>query len=44
MSDVLGPLVDDGEMTPADADHIGRLIGEQNARRAYRLEEPDVAR
>jgi predicted TIM-barrel fold metal-dependent hydrolase len=44
MSDVLGALVDDGEMTPADAEHVGRLIGEQNARRAYRLEEPDVAR
>lgn len=43
LSDVLGALVDSGEATAADAEHIGRLIARDNARRAYRLEEPDVA-
>jgi predicted TIM-barrel fold metal-dependent hydrolase len=44
LSEVLGALVDRGDLTSADAEHIGRLIAQQNARRAYRLEEPDVAR
>src|SRR4051794_36138050 len=43
LSDVLGCLVESGDLTAADAHHIGHLIGQQNARRAYHLEEPDVA-
>jgi uncharacterized protein len=43
LSTVLGGLVEDGEMTPADADHVGRLVARENARRAYRLGGPDVA-
>jgi uncharacterized protein len=43
MADVLGGLVEAGEMSLTDAERIGRLIGHENARRAYRLEEPDVA-
>jgi len=43
LSEVLGGLVESGDLTAADAEHIGRLIGQQNARRAYRLEEPDLA-
>ncbi|HVH94600.1 MAG TPA: amidohydrolase, partial [Nocardioidaceae bacterium] len=43
LSEVLGGLVESGDLTAADAEHIGHLIGQQNARRAYRLEEPDVA-
>lgn len=43
LSEVLGGLVDSGDAKSADAEHIGRLIARENARRAYRLEEPDVA-
>ncbi len=43
LSDVLGGLVRDGEMTQADAERVGRLVARDNAVRAYRLEEPDVA-
>jgi uncharacterized protein len=43
MADVLGGLVEAGEMSLTDAERIGGLIGHENARRAYRLEEPDVA-
>jgi uncharacterized protein len=34
---VLGRLVDDGEMSVADADRVGALVAGDNARRAYRL-------
>ncbi len=44
LSTVLGGLVEEGEMTPADADHVGRLVAHENARRAYRLGSDDVAR
>jgi predicted TIM-barrel fold metal-dependent hydrolase len=43
LAEVLDGLVESGEMTTADAEHVGRLIGRQNARRAYRLDGPDVA-
>ena len=34
---VLGRLVDDGELSAADADRVGALVARDNARRAYRL-------
>jgi hypothetical protein len=34
---VLEALVDEGEMTPADASRVAELIGQQNARRVYGL-------
>ena len=37
LSGVLEALVDEGEMTPADASRVAGLIGEQNARRVYGL-------
>ena len=37
LSGVLESLVDDGDMTEADAEHIATLISRDNARRAYRL-------
>jgi uncharacterized protein len=43
LSGALGRLVDDGELTLADAEHVGRLVAHQNARRAYRLDGADVA-
>ena len=43
LSDVIGSLVDDGEMTLADAEHVAQLIGHENARRAYAIEEDYVA-
>jgi hypothetical protein len=39
---VLDALVDDGEMSAADATHVARLVGGDNARRAYRLDGADV--
>jgi len=42
VSGVLGALVDDGEMSSADAADVARLIGRENARRAYRLDGADV--
>jgi uncharacterized protein len=35
---LFGLLVDDGEMTAADAEHLGRLVCAENARRVYRLD------
>jgi uncharacterized protein len=37
MTTVLGELVDAGETTTADAVHLARLVGHENARRAYAL-------
>ncbi len=37
LSGVLESLVDDGDMTAADAERVATLIGRDNARRAYRL-------
>ena len=34
---VLGALVDDGELTAADAAHVAALVARENARRAYGL-------
>jgi uncharacterized protein len=42
LSGVLGALVDDGEISSADAANVARLIGRDNARRAYRLDGADV--
>jgi uncharacterized protein len=39
LSQVLGSLVDDGELTHSDAQRIADLIGHENARRAYQLPE-----
>ena len=40
---LLDGLVDDGEMSGADAEHVGRLVCRDNALRAYRLDGTDVA-
>jgi predicted TIM-barrel fold metal-dependent hydrolase len=40
---LLDGLVDDGEMSGADAEHVGRLVCRDNALRAYRLDGADVA-
>jgi predicted TIM-barrel fold metal-dependent hydrolase len=37
LSQVLGELVENGELAGSDAQHIADLIGHQNAQRAYRL-------
>jgi uncharacterized protein len=37
LTHVLGDLVDAGEMTAADAAHVGALVARENARRVYRL-------
>ena len=37
LAQVLGSLVEDGELTASDAQHIADLVGHENARRAYRL-------
>jgi uncharacterized protein len=37
LSATLGRLVDNGDMTDADAERVATLIGSSNARRAYRL-------
>ena len=44
LSDVLGSLVSDGEMTSSDAERVGRLVAQDNARRAYGLDRLDVVR
>jgi predicted TIM-barrel fold metal-dependent hydrolase len=41
--EVLGGLVADGEMTPEDADSVAALLARDNALRAYRLPDSDVA-
>lgn len=43
LSSVLDALVEEGEMTSADAAHVGQLVARENARRAYRLGGADVA-
>jgi uncharacterized protein len=40
---VLDSLVQEGEMSNADAARVGKLVGRDNARRAYRLSDADVA-
>jgi predicted TIM-barrel fold metal-dependent hydrolase len=42
LAGVLDALVDDDEMSAADADDVARLVGRDNARRAYRLDGADV--
>jgi predicted TIM-barrel fold metal-dependent hydrolase len=39
---VLDKLVDDAEMTSADAEHVAALVSRGNARRVYRLGDADV--
>ncbi len=43
LGDLLDTLVDDGELSAADADHVAALVGHVNARRVYGLGEPHVA-
>jgi predicted TIM-barrel fold metal-dependent hydrolase len=43
LSAVLGGLVEEGEMTSADAAHVAELVARDNAGRAYRLGGADVA-
>jgi predicted TIM-barrel fold metal-dependent hydrolase len=43
LSAVLGGLVEEGEMTSADAAHVVQLVARGNAHRAYRLGGVDVA-
>jgi predicted TIM-barrel fold metal-dependent hydrolase len=43
LGDLLDTLVDDGELSSADADHVAALVGHVNARRVYGLGEPHVA-
>jgi predicted TIM-barrel fold metal-dependent hydrolase len=43
LSQLLDGLVDAGEMASADAQRVARLVGSENARRVYGLEDPGVA-
>jgi predicted TIM-barrel fold metal-dependent hydrolase len=43
LGDLLDTLVDDGEMSSADADHVAALVGHENAHRVYGLGDSGVA-
>ena len=42
LTHILSALADAGEMTAADAAHVGALVVRENARRVYGLESTEV--